>query len=475
MEKPNESFCQLKHQVFIYISLLFISLTVHSELNEEPSVTSQILTVEERNYIATRSFTVCSVAQAAGSEASIDLVKLITTSLNMNLHATPPISWQEGLTGLKNKTCDILPWATYTIERNRRMNFTTPYARIIRVIVTRQERAYVSDISNFEDELFVTESNNQILDNLHKAYPRLKTIQSDLTATALELVLEGKAFASIASLYSVANLFNNREFGELKISGRLPPEFDDVVSLASRKNDAMLNAILEKAVRMTNPKQIANFMSQGAILKIEPEIDYQRIWIVAILIVIVFILLLWWNRRLTGLNHQLAIAHAELELLSITDTLTGSYNRLKIDRAFAQEITRCDRYNHSLSVFMIDIDHFKKVNDQHGHLIGDKVLIKFANTIKENIRSNDLLGRWGGEEFIVICTETNIKDAERVAEKLRTLIENTCFDPLQKITASFGVTQWKKGESQETLVSKVDTAMYQSQQRGRNKVSVIID
>ncbi|PHS20194.1 MAG: hypothetical protein COA86_02580 [Kangiella sp.] len=472
MEKPTELFARLKPQIFVTIYLLCMSFTVHSELNEEPDLTSQILTVEERNYIANRSFTVCSVAQAAGSEASIDLVKLITTSLNINLRSTPQLSWQEGLTGLKNKTCDILPWATYTIERNRRMNFTTPYARIIRVIVTRQERAYVSDISSFEDELFVTESNNQILGDLKKNYPRLKTIQSDLTATALELVMEGKAFASIASLYSVANLFNNKEFGELKISGRLPPEFDDVVSLASRKSDAMLNAILDKAVRMTNPKQIESFMSQGAILKFEPEIDYRLIWIIGTSIAIVFSLLLWWNRRLTGLNHQLAIVHAELELLSITDTLTGSYNRLKIDRSFAQEITRCERYNHSLSIFMIDIDHFKRVNDKHGHLIGDEVLIKFANTIKKNIRGNDLLGRWGGEEFIVICTETNIKDAERVAEKLRVLIENTCFSPLKEITASFGVTQWKKGESQEMLVTKADLAMYQSKQQGRNKVSV---
>jgi len=440
---------------------------------------SPLLSDDEKRYVEqSKTLIVCSVAQAIGSNASAELVSLLTRETGLKIKASPSMAWEEGLNGLQNKTCDVLPWATFSPERSIRMNFTQPYARIIRVIVTRHEQSYITDISQVGDKQFVTEKDNIVVDQLKTFYPNLQTTRVEHTSDALDMVLEGKVFASIASLYSVSNLFNSSELKDLKIAGRLPAAFDDVVALATRKEDRILSQILDKSVQKTNPKLVKDFMSQGAIFTYEPEIDYQKFWVYGLGTIFLFVLLIGWNRRLKDLNSRLENAHSdlkaktfELEILSITDSLTKIFNRLKIDRIFSEEIRRSERYLHPLSTIMVDIDHFKQINDTYGHLVGDKILTEVAQLLKNNIRSNDFLGRWGGEEFLIICPSTQLQDAVMVAEKLRAMIYLEDFSPAEKITASFGVAQWQKGDSQESVVAKADYAMYLSKHQGRNCVN----
>ncbi len=436
------------------------------------------LTKEEKNYIAnSKPFVVCNVTQALRTGASLRLIEVLTQYTKMNLVESPLLTWQEALDGLKNKTCDILPWATETAARTATMNFTRPYARIVRVLITKQEQPYISNIGFYGDKVFAIENGNNIFLLLKKRYPNILTIRSKNTAQGFEFVATDKVFASIASLYSVGGLFVESEL-DLKIAGRLPPEFDDVVSLATRKEDQILHGILQRAVLTVDKSLVNQFMNEGAIYTYEPEENYKKIWTIGILGLFLLFTLVWWNRYLTRLNNKLGRAHTELkiksellEVLSITDPLTDTFNRIKMDSVFAQEIKRSERYQHPLSIFMIDVDYFKNVNDTYGHLVGDKVLAKFASVLKKKLRSHDILGRWGGEEFLVICPATGLKEAIVVAEKLRQMIEDTDFSPLIKMTASFGVTEWKKGDTQEILVSKADYAMYLSKHQGRNKVS----
>jgi polar amino acid transport system substrate-binding protein len=422
-------------------------------------------------------FTVCNVVQARRSDASLDLLKLLTRHAGIKLVASPLLSWQEALAGLKNKSCDILPWATETQARTATMNFTRPYARIIRVLVSKREQPYITDISLFDDQVFAMEKANNIAVLLKQYYPKIRTVSSNSTAQGFALVVDNKAFASIASLYSVGGLFGNGSLEELKIAGRLPSDFDDVVSLATRKDDQILHNILQRAVLTTDPKLISEFMNKGAIYVFDPEVNYSRIWLVGGIAFFLFLVLFWWNRNLRQLNYKLERAHTELkvksqllEVLSITDPLTDTYNRIKMDRVFEQEIKRSTRYKQPLSVIMIDIDYFKNVNDNHGHLVGDRVLQKFADTIKNHIRVNDVLGRWGGEEFLVICPTTGIKEAKSTAYKLRQIIESTEFAPVRKMTASFGVAEWHQNESEEVLLANADHAMYLAKHQGRNQV-----
>lgn len=175
---------------------------------------------------------------------------------------------------------------------------------------------------------------------------------------------------------------------------------------------------------------------------------------------------------LAGMAEALEFERERVEKLSITDRLTGLNNRQKLDQVLADEVDRAARYSHSLSLILFDVDHFKSVNDTHGHLVGDDVLIKMAEITAETVRSVDIAGRWGGEEFVVICPETGEEGAAEVAEKLRKAIEATDFPVIGTKTASFGIAEYKKGESIEAAMHRADQALYSAKQQGRNRVEL---
>lgn len=160
----------------------------------------------------------------------------------------------------------------------------------------------------------------------------------------------------------------------------------------------------------------------------------------------------------------------KLSQLASKDVLTGLCNRRKLEESLATEITRATRYKSPMSLIIFDIDHFKSINDQFGHDVGDDVLRGVAKVIQDNIRKTDICARWGGEEFIILSPETTEENIENLAEKLRYAIENYDFDIPKKITASFGVTQYINGETSEQMIKRADKAMYQAKENGRNRV-----
>lgn len=163
-------------------------------------------------------------------------------------------------------------------------------------------------------------------------------------------------------------------------------------------------------------------------------------------------------------------AKKEIEKLSITDQLTSVFNRRKLDESLDEEVQRASRYSQELSLIMIDMDYFKDVNDTYGHQVGDDVLIVTAKLISEHVRNVDIVGRYGGEEFVVICPNIDIEQAEVVAEKLRTEIQKHNFEKVGTKTISLGVAEFVEGDTPDDLVKKADTALYKAKEEGRNRV-----
>ena len=159
-----------------------------------------------------------------------------------------------------------------------------------------------------------------------------------------------------------------------------------------------------------------------------------------------------------------------IEELSITDKLTGLYNRMKIDEIMLKKVEEFKRYNTHFSIILLDIDNFKKVNDTYGHDVGDYVLKLIATTIKKNIRLTDSLGRWGGEEFLIICDNTSLEEVEVVAENIRKIIEKLNFEKVEKCTISLGVSQFKNGDTINSIFKRVDDALYEAKNSGKNRV-----
>lgn len=158
--------------------------------------------------------------------------------------------------------------------------------------------------------------------------------------------------------------------------------------------------------------------------------------------------------------------------LSITDKLTQIYNRLHLENIFLQETQKIKRHGGTFSIIIMDIDFFKPINDNYGHDIGDQTLIDVVQVLKSEIRDIDVLGRWGGEEFLIICSKTNIEEACVVAEKLRVAIEEYEFDIVGHITGSFGVSEYKESDlNSDVAVKRADDALYTSKDAGRNLVT----
>lgn len=181
------------------------------------------------------------------------------------------------------------------------------------------------------------------------------------------------------------------------------------------------------------------------------------------------------NKQLEALvqerTHELEILNRELQNLATTDALTQIANRSSLDEVLKHSIAENERYQRPFSVVMIDIDFFKKINDTHGHLVGDTVLKTVAQLIKSQIRSVDTVGRWGGEEFVIVYREIECQGAYALAENIRQSVEKYPFEGLERITISLGVAQYRTGTSAEELLKQADTAMYDSKEHGRNKVT----
>ena len=177
------------------------------------------------------------------------------------------------------------------------------------------------------------------------------------------------------------------------------------------------------------------------------------------------------GKRLIEQQEQLS---KEIRNLSETDHLTAIYNRRKMTELFDREITRYKRYKYPLSIILIDIDYFKKINDQFGHNQGDTTLKEIASILKSEARESDYVGRWGGEEFLIICPETDLEGARTLAEKLRKIISEYPFTRIGHRTASFGITTCSNDSSFENMINHADKALYSSKSAGRNKVAQLI-
>lgn len=160
----------------------------------------------------------------------------------------------------------------------------------------------------------------------------------------------------------------------------------------------------------------------------------------------------------------------DLERMAVTDKLTGILNRRKFHEILTAEMDKSDRYNRPLAVLMMDLDHFKNVNDRFGHLQGDDTLKEFVALVNDNIRKTDTFIRWGGEEFVIISPELDIEQAKVFGEKIRLSVELYEFATVEHMTVSVGVVEYNQKETIDELIRRLDDCMYHAKNSGRNNV-----
>jgi len=171
-------------------------------------------------------------------------------------------------------------------------------------------------------------------------------------------------------------------------------------------------------------------------------------------------------------NNIIPYTNKKLLKMATTDQLTGLCNRYKINEILSSEKNRSNRFGTYFSIILIDIDNFKMVNDTYGHIVGDKVLVEFANIVQSASRVTDITGRWGGEEFIIILPQTTKTDAAILAKHIKDKINSFTFSTNKKQSASFGIAEYQPNKNILEVIKKADTALYKAKKLGKNRICI---
>lgn len=296
-------------------------------------------------------------------------------------------------------------------------------------------------------------------------------------------VIKGKIFSNEISNYNNSECFKkylyDKEFLSLLKNNQDLINYDFIVEY-NKKNKEVINDKLEEQENFTIIEEIndkyyvANFINiknfnqepvgYFVIYNESKMINYlnRNFKVMCIVLTLSFIFI-------SGLILKLFANNKRLNYLAKRDRLTGVYNRHKIEEILNLELNRANRYDLKFSILILDIDYFKEVNDTYGHNKGDQVLKQMCNLIGKNIRDADTLGRWGGEEFIIIAPETNIDKSFQLANKLRKIISQYNFIKDKKVTVSIGLAEYENNYSIDEIISRADQALYKAKNNGRNR------
>lgn len=409
---------------------------------------------------------------------SLFFAQQIGTEFSYSFVETPKKAVQNLLAG----NVDAILVAEYLGDNVEGLSFTTPYLKVPLAVATTNDTLFIEDIRNELDEQFAVVKGSSVERKFRERYPATHLILVDTILEGLNLVKYGDVYGFIGTPATIAYTIQDNFLTNVKIAGKIPIEIS--YSIATRSSSSLLLSILQKAVGSLNLNKQRQIYNKWVAAKYEEAINYDLVWRILIGATVFVMLILLWNRQidrnrklkqraLDGLaktQKKLEETNVHLERLAKTDQLTGLNNRLKLNETLQTEIERKARYSRELSIILLDIDKFKLVNDTFGHQAGDEVLKTFARLLKENLRESDIIGRWGGEEFMIVCPETNLSQATDLAEKLRKKIHSHIFEHAKTVTSSFGVAELKKDESEAHLIQKADLALYRAKEGGRNRV-----
>ncbi|SKB59701.1 diguanylate cyclase [Malaciobacter marinus] len=399
-----------------------------------------------------------------------NFITKLSKNSGINFELINTSSWSESLEAIKEGKCDVLPNTGQTISREKYLNFTQDYFNFSNVIATKDNKIFIDSIEKLKDKKIGVIKNYSIAERLRYRYPDFNFVTVENTLDGLKKLKDNKIYAFVDTFPSLAYNMQNSSITGIKISGKIT--ISSSSKIAIRKDNIILQKIMNKAINSVKPHEKEELLNRWLTVIKEEKINTELLikivsFIVLISLLIILFIIYKSNRKLSTLNKK-------LEKISQTDKLTSLYNRTKLDMILEFEFKNKKRYEKPLSIIIIDIDHFKKINDTYGHLVGDKILVEFSNIIKANIRETDFIGRWGGEEFLVVLPFTKEKDAYNLASKLRKLIAKKPLYKNINVTASFGVVECKDSDCNKALLN-ADKALYEAKNSNRNCVKVFVD
>lgn len=390
-----------------------------------------------------------------------DLLRLAAERAGVALKLVRTKDWDESVAASKRGDCQALSFLNQTPKRDEWLIFTDPIFTDPNVVITREQHSYISDLAELSGRTIALPKGTSIEERVRRDFPSLRVVLAESESEAFAMVSDRRADLTIRSMTVAVYTIKKEGWFNLKISGQVPG-YENRLRVAVRKENTALRDALNRGVVLVTPQERREIANRHVSINVQTAVDYGPLRNVAVLFSVFLVTSVAWALKLKKVNAQLRRA-------SETDRLTGLLNRATLDKRFAQEIDRAKRYGRAFSVILLDIDHFKQVNDQHGHLVGDRVLAASAELLRASTRNTDVVGRWGGEEFLILCPETAGNEALQVAERICAAARAHGFGGGRPQTFSAGAAELKTDDSLDSLLQRADAALYQAKDAGRDQ------
>ncbi|TNB48818.1 transporter substrate-binding domain-containing protein [Martelella lutilitoris] len=371
--------------------------------------------------------------------------------------------------------CDVLPFAARENMRDTIFDLAPPYLDIALAVAAPLQAPFVSSLRELSGQRVGIVPTHVPADMLKTRYPDVELVEIDSEREGLDAIEDGDLDAVVGPLDSLAYLIAGMNSNDVKISGRIPEGLQVVV--ATVPDEPYLGRIFGKLVVNLDPEAIERIISGQKLAPFKRAIDYRLLLGTAAIGLFVLLLSLYWVRKLRSLNRALNKANSKLHEVSITDGMTGLYNRSYFVERGEAEFDLSRQRGVRFTVAMLDVDHFKPINDRMGHVFGDACLKHLADILNAHfLRSGDLVARYGGEEFVAY---TLSGEADQVRAFLERLRERVAVSPAEvnevilSLTVSIGFYSAVPGvaDTLEQYIDRADSYLYEAKRSGRNRVN----
>ena len=393
-----------------------------------------------------------------------ELLKRVAQRSGVSLQLVPTRNWDESLAASQAGRCQVLSFLNQSPKRDAWLVFTDPVLVDDNVLITREEHPFVADLASVEGEVLALPKGTSVEEWLRRDFPQLRLMLVDSEAQAFEAVNRRQADMTMRSLVVAASTLKREGWFNLKIAGQVPG-YGNQLRIGVAKDQTALRDRLNVGVASLTAGERRQIVDKYLSIHVTTAVDTRPLaWLGAVLVA-VLLTSSYWIWRLRRVN-------AQLQHLSRSDALTGLYNRAGFDEIFQRELARAQRFGTGLSVILLDIDFFKRINDQLGHTAGDSVLRELALLLRAVVRNVDSVTRWGGEEFLVICPATQPQQALVLAERILLAVRAHVFGIQPPITVSAGLASLQPGQNPDTLFTQADKALLQAKRQGRDRLVV---
>ena len=399
---------------------------------------------------------------------AIDIWEQLRKNIQLSSHYEPLLNPNVVENRLKQTSHSVKLQLSYDTTTQEDMIYSNIIKSYPYAIATRNNEEFISSMNQLNHKTVLLVKNTLIAKKIKTQYPKINFIEVQNSKMALDLLASNKAFAFIDVLPTLTHHIKSGNFSNLKISGTTSYSYD--LRYMAHKKESELIGLLNKAIESLDEESLNQIEEKYFKILYASHTDYSLLYKLGVPLFLCLLIFGFYNVRLKQEIEKRKITEQKLYKAATIDTLTKINNRSQIDTILEEQLQSTTRYKTPVSIIFFDIDGFKRINDTFGHNLADTVLIDLAQLTKNSIRSTDQVGRWGGEEFLIVLTQTNLEQATIAALHLKEKIENFNFQINQTVTCSFGVTQLQDEDTANSALTRVDNLMYYVKEHGKNGV-----